>query len=156
MLLKLLNDVFPESTCLPPSYYEAKKVVKESDLGYEKIHSCPKDCMLYRGENANQESCNVCGSSRWITQKEDRDDVLNELDATRSKKKPAKVLRYFPLIPRLKRIYASSKTASSMRWHHEGRTKDGMLRHPADSLQWKAFMIDILILPLMFAVLGLA
>ena len=26
-----------------------------------------------------------------------------------------------------------------MRWHHEGRTKDGMLRHPADSLQWKEF-----------------
>ena len=85
--------------------------------------------MLYRGENANQESCNVCGSSRWITQKEDRDDVLNELDATRSKKKSTKVLRYFPLIPRLKRIYASSKIASSMRWHDEGCTKDEILRY---------------------------
>jgi hypothetical protein len=26
-----------------------------------------------------------------------------------------------------------------MRWHHEGRTKDGMLRHPADSPAWKNF-----------------
>ena len=26
-----------------------------------------------------------------------------------------------------------------MRWHDESRTKDGMLRHPADSLAWKAF-----------------
>ena len=54
-------------------------------------------------------------------------------------KKPVKVLRYFPLIPRLRRIYASSKIASSMRWHDEGHTKDGILRHPADSLSWKAF-----------------
>ncbi|XP_038976115.1 uncharacterized protein LOC120107036 [Phoenix dactylifera] len=36
-------------------------------------------------------------------------------------------------------MFASPKTASSMRWHDEGRTKDGMLRHPADSPAWKAF-----------------
>ena len=71
--------------------------------------------------------------------KEDEDDLSNEVDVTQSRKKLAKVLQYFPLIPRLKRIYASSKTASSMRWHDEGRTKDGMLRHPVDSLAWKAF-----------------
>ncbi|GMI78906.1 hypothetical protein HRI_001559900 [Hibiscus trionum] len=33
----------------------------------------------------------------------------------------------------------SSKTAESMRWHHDGRTDDGLLRHPADSLAWKTF-----------------
>ncbi|GLT40349.1 hypothetical protein SLA2020_144910 [Shorea laevis] len=26
-----------------------------------------------------------------------------------------------------------------MRWHFEGRRKDGLMRHPADSLQWKSF-----------------
>ncbi|GKF56068.1 ribose 5-phosphate isomerase A [Tanacetum coccineum] len=26
-----------------------------------------------------------------------------------------------------------------MRWHEEGRTKDGKLRHPAYALSWKAF-----------------
>ena len=26
-----------------------------------------------------------------------------------------------------------------MRWHKEGRTKDGILRHPADGAAWKAF-----------------
>ncbi|XP_026424606.1 uncharacterized protein LOC113320918 isoform X3 [Papaver somniferum] len=26
-----------------------------------------------------------------------------------------------------------------MRWHHEGRTKDGVLRHPADSEAWRHF-----------------
>ena len=64
---------------------------------------------------------------------------MNAIDTMRCTKKPAKVLRYFPLIPRLRRLYSSSKIASLMRWHHEGRTKDGMLRHPANSLVWKAF-----------------
>lgn len=31
----------------------------------------------------------------------------------------------------------SEKTASDMRWHAEGRTKDGLLRHPAGSPAWK-------------------
>ncbi|GMI98864.1 hypothetical protein HRI_003555700 [Hibiscus trionum] len=33
----------------------------------------------------------------------------------------------------------SSKTAESMRWHHDGRTNDGFFRHPANSLAWKSF-----------------
>ncbi|XP_040948543.1 uncharacterized protein [Gossypium hirsutum] len=33
----------------------------------------------------------------------------------------------------------SSKTAESMTWHHDGRTDDGLLRHPTDSLAWKSF-----------------
>ena len=50
-----------------------------------------------------------------------------------------KVLHYFPLIPQLRRLYSSAKIASLMRWHHEGRTRDEMLRHPAYNLAWKAF-----------------
>ena len=30
----------------------------------------------------------------------------------------------------------STKTAKEMRWHHEERVKDGVLRHPADSKAW--------------------
>ncbi|XP_040957738.1 uncharacterized protein [Gossypium hirsutum] len=33
----------------------------------------------------------------------------------------------------------SSKTAESMTWHHDGRTDDGKMRHPVDSLAWKSF-----------------
>ncbi|KAK5776692.1 hypothetical protein PVK06_044653 [Gossypium arboreum] len=33
----------------------------------------------------------------------------------------------------------SSKTAESMTWHHDQRTGDGLLRHPADYLAWKSF-----------------
>jgi len=40
---------------------------------------------------------------------------------------------------RLQRLFMSSKTACDMRWHSEGRTKDGLLQHPADSPVWKNF-----------------
>ena len=70
------------------------------------------------------------------------DDVENvsedEVEARR-KKKPMKILRYFPLIPRLQRHFMYSKTAESMRWHHDGRTDDRLLRHLVDSLAWKSF-----------------
>nr|XP_027124174.1 uncharacterized protein LOC113740857 [Coffea arabica] len=33
----------------------------------------------------------------------------------------------------------SSKIASQMRWHEEKRTKDGCMRHPADSPAWQTF-----------------
>ena len=33
----------------------------------------------------------------------------------------------------------SRKTVASMKWHVEGRTKDGCMKHPADSPTWKSF-----------------
>jgi hypothetical protein len=48
------------------------------------------------------------------------------------KKWPVKVLRWFPLIPWLQRLFMSQHVASHMRWHANGRTKDDVLRHPAN------------------------
>src|SRR3954470_22351751 len=55
------------------------------------------------------------------------------------KKVPRKVLRHFPLIPRLQKLYAVKSTAKDMRWHAKERHDDGILRHPADSDAWKDF-----------------
>jgi hypothetical protein len=41
----------------------------------------------------------------------------------------------------------SKHTAPYMRWHAEGRTKDGILSHPADCEVWRSF--DILHLDFM-------
>ena len=49
---------------------------------------------------------------------------------------PQKVAWYFPLIPHLRRLFASSKDAKLMHWHIEGRKIDNYIRHPADSTQW--------------------
>ncbi|KAE8722710.1 putative WRKY transcription factor 61-like [Hibiscus syriacus] len=69
----------------------------------------------------------------------DVENVSEDEVQARSRKKPVKILQYFPLIPKLQRLFMSSKTAESMRWHHDGRTDDGLLRHPADYLAWKSF-----------------
>jgi hypothetical protein len=53
-------------------------------------------------------------------------------------KTPAKVVWYFPVIPRIKWLFANPKTAKLMRWHAEERLQDGKLRHPADGSQWRA------------------
>ncbi|XP_029146011.1 uncharacterized protein [Arachis hypogaea] len=125
-LLGLLKEVLPDGEKLPSSYYNTKKMVKGLRLKYERIHACPNDCMLFRNELANKNinECSVCGASRWKNNK---------------KKIPAKVLRYFPLKPRLQRLFMSSRTSKLMRWHHDERNKDGTLRHPADSEAWKSF-----------------
>lgn len=52
-------------------------------------------------------------------------------------KVPKKVIRYFPLKKRLQRYYTSPMIAPHMQWHAEGHTKEGLLRHPADSPTWK-------------------
>ena len=55
------------------------------------------------------------------------------------KKIPHKVLRYFPLTPRLRRLYMSSQRAKDMRWYIDKDVDDGTIRHPADSEKWKEF-----------------
>jgi hypothetical protein len=46
---------------------------------------------------------------------------------------------YFPIIPRLQRLYSSTATATHMRWHHENRREDGVLCHPSHGEAWKHF-----------------
>jgi hypothetical protein len=50
---------------------------------------------------------------------------------------PRKILRYFPPIPHLERLYMRASTSKLMRWHEEELLNDGKMRHPADSLEWK-------------------
>jgi len=66
MLLKMLKEeLLPDGANLPNSYYEAKKIIKELALSYDKIDACTNDCMLYWKEDSLLDSCKVCGASRW-------------------------------------------------------------------------------------------
>ena len=47
MLLQLLIDVFPEGSIIPKTYYDAKKMLRELGLGYNSIHACKYDCVLF-------------------------------------------------------------------------------------------------------------
>ena len=46
-LLETLRMTFPGLGDLPRSSYEVKKLINELGLGYEKIHVCPNNCMLF-------------------------------------------------------------------------------------------------------------
>ncbi|KAK9993717.1 hypothetical protein SO802_023420 [Lithocarpus litseifolius] len=65
MLLQFFLDFLPSSTKLPKDSYEAKKIIKDLGLSYEKIYACSKDCILYWKENANLETCLNYNYSRW-------------------------------------------------------------------------------------------
>lgn len=49
---------------------------------------------------------------------------------------PLKVLRHFPLIDRLKKMFSSSKQAALQTWWWHNKSTNGLMRHAADSPQW--------------------
>ncbi|XP_071726915.1 uncharacterized protein [Rutidosis leptorrhynchoides] len=127
-LLQFLKTAFPPGSVIPSSHYEAKKKMSEIGLGYESIHVCKNDCCLFWKENKKLNHCSVCKTSRWKDEN------------TSGKKVAHKVLRYFPLTPRLQQLYKSSMTAKDMIWHATGQCKEvGKMRHLVDGTSWKKF-----------------
>ena len=125
-VMKLLTEAFPEWNTLPKSYNEAKSLLKELGFGYESIHVCSNNCALFRKKYAKLDNCPVCGLSRWK-------------DPER-KKIPQKVLRHFPLAPRLKRMFATKEAPEEAQWHKLKRQpSEKEMCHPADGEAWKHF-----------------
>jgi hypothetical protein len=52
---------------------------------------------------------------------------------------PCKVLRYFPIKERLKKLFMCRQTTPLVRWHDDERTKVDALRHLANAPVWKRF-----------------
>lgn len=134
-ILGLIREAFPQAH-IPLSFNAAKNIIKDLGLDYKKIHACPNNCMLYWGENEKENSCKTCGVSRWnIVEKE---GTSNNDPKKLIHKVPKNVMRYFPLKPRLQRMFMCEEFAELMTWHAFGRKNDGKLRHPADSDTWRA------------------
>ncbi|KAK9984633.1 hypothetical protein SO802_034158 [Lithocarpus litseifolius] len=127
MMLELFIKVLPKGNLVPRSTYEAKKILHDLSMSYEHIDACKNDCALFWKENENLDKCPVCEVPRY---KDTR---------VQGKKIPHKVLCYFSLTPRLRRLYMSSQRAKDMRWYIDKRVDDGIMRHPVDSEEWKEF-----------------
>ena len=121
-----IKDLLREPNKYPDSYRAVRKILKDMGLGYEIIHACENGCCLFYKKRAARNTCHVCGQSRW----------RSTVDGT---KIPRKVLRYFPLTPRLQRLYMSPHTAKDMRWHGERIADPEVLKHPADGEAWQEF-----------------
>ena len=130
----LVNEIFailhksmlPDVNSLPSNEYHASKVLKQLELAYETIHYCPgpQTCILFRGEYYKDLTrCPICNAQRF-----------KQVGKSRV---PIKVLRHFPLIPRLQRMYSTRLQASYMTWHQRHVSEDGIMRGAVDSHQWK-------------------
>ena len=89
LLQFLASDLLPQANKLPPSHYEARKMIRKLGLEYNSIHACPNGCVLYKEGNADLSACPQCSKSRWM-------EGTNSI--------PTKVIRHFPPIPRLRRM----------------------------------------------------
>ena len=115
---------------------KVQSVVRDLGLDYIKIDACENHCVLFWKEYKKLDICPKCKASRWKTD-DHGDGHVDDGHDTKRHRVPNKILRYFPLTPRLRRLYMSERTSSEMHWHEEGRIDDGKLRHPADSKAWK-------------------
>jgi hypothetical protein len=125
----LHGHILPEGNSLPQNQYVAKALTRQLGLAYNSIHACESGCVLFRGEYANETTCPKCHKPRFKDQER--------------KKFPVKVLRHFPIIPRLQRMFRSPTISQLLLWHSENRSDreggDNMVRHPCDSKAWRHF-----------------
>lgn len=69
---------------------------------------------------------------------------MEHLDGKKEKIDPKKIrkevlkrlLWYFPIVPRFKRMFQLPKTAENLTWHENKRIRDGKLYYTADSSTW--------------------
>ena len=64
-LLALMKYMLPEDNVVLNRTYEAKKMLYSIGMSYDKIHACPKDCILFQNEYASLNECPKCGLSRY-------------------------------------------------------------------------------------------
>lgn len=123
-LLSLLsNSVLPEANHLPKTEYEASKEMKRLGFGYNTIDACVRGCTLFWKTHKDAEECPKCHQPRY-----------KQLGECRV---PRKVLRHFPIIPRLQRMFGTEAQAKLMTWHSRNRSTDGKMRMVPDSPQWR-------------------
>lgn len=104
----LVNEAIPNNdNQMGRTFYDTKKLLKGLELPHEKIHTCPSGCMLFWKEDALLDKCRVCGSDRY--KKTSKGNLI-----------PTKVLIYFPITPRLQRLFATKNIAEEMTWHAMG------------------------------------
>jgi hypothetical protein len=110
---------------LPSTYYEAKKLIRKLGMNYDIIHACSGGCVFFRNQYKDLRQCPVrtCNKSRYI----EGSEVI-----------PAKVIRHFPLIPRLLCMYHFSTIVELLKSHpHHASPEEGVMRSTVDSPAWK-------------------
>ena len=122
LLQYLATDLLPRGNRMPCNHYEARKMIRKLGLEYKNIHACPNGCILYKEEHADLSTCPECSKRRWL---EGSDSM------------PTRVVRHFPLIPRLRRMFRSPEIAKMLTGWTQHVSEDGVMRSVVDSPTWK-------------------
>lgn len=122
LLLILSKSILPEPNSLPNSESKALSMLCKLGLGTTTYTTCPEGCVLFQGEHVDAVACPKCGAYRWK-----RVGIVNT---------PASVLRHFPLISRLRQMFAMPVLVCFMTWHKENKPSDGVTRSPVNSPWW--------------------
>ncbi|KAM3238492.1 hypothetical protein P3L10_013524 [Capsicum annuum] len=125
-MVSLLGKLVNPELNIPQNFYQAKKLVSKLGLSYSRIDCCINGCMLFYKNDAELENCKFYGHARYKR-------------TPGGKMVSIKAMHYLPLIPRLKRLYASMSSTPHMKWHHENKRPPGVLSHPLDGEAWKHF-----------------
>jgi len=127
-IIKWARCILHEGNSLKENFYAAKSMMKPLGLGYQKIDMCSNFCLLYYLENTELTECMTCGHSHYKPR------------IGRGKTLVAyKILKYFPITPRLQRLFMSPRTAEHMTWHQSHDAVDEVMVHPSDGEAWKHF-----------------
>lgn len=115
------HDVLLEENTCPTGSYKMKTMLMRLGLSYEIIHCCDCGKMLYWKENSELSACPHCWKSRYV---EGSDTI------------PIRVLCFFSLMKRLRRMFRCPELSKHMRWHSANHSLDGKMRSVVDSEQW--------------------
>ena len=126
-----IQKMIPKPNSMPQNFYRTKKFVRGLGLPVEVIDCCENLCMIYWGKDSELISCKICNKERY--------KPVREGPSKRSRQIPYKKMYYFPITPRLQRLYASKATAGNIHWHLEHVQEEGQMCHPSDSPAWKHF-----------------
>ena len=123
-LLALMSSVILQTpNTMPVSAAMATKMLDRLGLQYNSVHACRNGCILFRNAYADVDICPTCHSERYRSVGQSR--------------VPWKVLRHFPLIPRLKRMFSTPELAALMTWHSDNVSNYGAMRGAYDAPQWE-------------------
>ncbi|XP_059281304.1 uncharacterized protein LOC132034998 [Lycium ferocissimum] len=125
-MIKLVGELVSSEFDIHKSYYQAKGLVSKLGLSCDRIYCCPNGCMLFYKQDADLNECKLYGHARYRRTPSGR-------------MVPIKEMHYLPIIPRLKRLFASPSSAPHIRWHNENRRTHGVMGHPSDGEAWKHF-----------------
>ena len=123
-LLYILHKmILPSDNSLPSSYASAQSLVHHFVVTPTEYHACINDCVLYRNDLTDSTMCPSCGSDRY----QDKSQT------------PRKRYKYIPLLPRIKKMFASARISELLQAHSRVKPIKEVGYDIHDSRAWKSW-----------------